>query len=359
MVLTREEKERLVLELLNKRTPIRVISNEAGMSFRDIGAIKKKAEKEKESKVGQAQRALLSSQAYKLFSEGKTPVQVAIELNLREPEVNGLCREYWNLVQLDNLNIIYHEIKHDIWFFVNLYRLAKTWGFRAQAVLKLLRIANNDLPSVEHGYENLKTEVNSLEEQKRNLNRVILDLNNQRTEASNYVEHYKASCRQEYTKREALRHERTKLDAIVSQFKNNDEEYLKIRRIAEEKVNSTLSDSKVLLKYALLSLVESMKKNRDKYSSLIYNEIYPSTPSTTVYVSQYYASFDMNGRHQQYPSSDYYNEDCIDMLVEEADKIYNKFTRECIDESIAECATSLTSSLQSLPPPADETQPQT
>lgn len=49
MVLTREEKERLVLELLDKRTPIRGISNEAGMSFRDIGAIKKKAENEKEA----------------------------------------------------------------------------------------------------------------------------------------------------------------------------------------------------------------------------------------------------------------------------------------------------------------------
>jgi hypothetical protein len=48
-----------------------------------------------------------------------------------------------------------------------------------QHVLKLLRIANNDLPSVEHRYENLKTEVNSLEEQKRELNRIILELNNE------------------------------------------------------------------------------------------------------------------------------------------------------------------------------------
>jgi len=45
MILTREEKERLVLELYNQRTPIRDIAREAGMSFRDIGRIIDKKEK--------------------------------------------------------------------------------------------------------------------------------------------------------------------------------------------------------------------------------------------------------------------------------------------------------------------------
>ena len=86
MISTREEKERLVLDLYNRRTPIRVIAREAGMSFRDIGAIKKKAEEEKEAKQGEARQTMLSTQAYRLFSEGKTPIDVAVILNIREPE---------------------------------------------------------------------------------------------------------------------------------------------------------------------------------------------------------------------------------------------------------------------------------
>ncbi|HEY6164219.1 MAG TPA: hypothetical protein VIW25_04875, partial [Nitrososphaeraceae archaeon] len=78
MVLTRDEKEKLVLDLYNQRTPIRDIAREAGMSFRDIGRIIDKKEKEKEAREGQSRHGLLSTQAYKLFSEGKTPVQVAI-----------------------------------------------------------------------------------------------------------------------------------------------------------------------------------------------------------------------------------------------------------------------------------------
>jgi hypothetical protein len=41
MTLTRKERESLVIDLLNKCTPIREIATQAGLSFRDIGAIKK------------------------------------------------------------------------------------------------------------------------------------------------------------------------------------------------------------------------------------------------------------------------------------------------------------------------------
>jgi hypothetical protein len=60
------------------------------LSFRDIGAIKKKAEEEKEAKQGQARQTMLSTQAYNLFLQGKAPVQVAIALNIREPEGNSI-----------------------------------------------------------------------------------------------------------------------------------------------------------------------------------------------------------------------------------------------------------------------------
>jgi hypothetical protein len=42
-----------------------------------------------------------ATQAYKLFSEGKKPVQVAIELGLREGQVNKFFREFWKLKQVD------------------------------------------------------------------------------------------------------------------------------------------------------------------------------------------------------------------------------------------------------------------
>ena len=61
MTLTRKERESLVIDLLNKCTPIREISSRAGLSFREIGAIKKKEMTEKEAKEKQAQQISAST----------------------------------------------------------------------------------------------------------------------------------------------------------------------------------------------------------------------------------------------------------------------------------------------------------
>lgn len=67
MILTRQERERLVLNLCyNQGKNTREIS-QVGMSFRDIGAILKKAQKEKESEEERTQQKCVYQQAYKLF----------------------------------------------------------------------------------------------------------------------------------------------------------------------------------------------------------------------------------------------------------------------------------------------------
>jgi hypothetical protein len=43
----------------------------------------------------------IATQAYKLFSEGKKPFEVAIELGIREAHVNKFFREFWKLRNLN------------------------------------------------------------------------------------------------------------------------------------------------------------------------------------------------------------------------------------------------------------------
>jgi transposase len=150
-ILTRQERERLVLDLYNQGKTIREIAKEVRMSFRDIGAILNKAVEEKTegSKEEEQQQLSLSAQAYKLISDRKTPLEVAIALNLKESEATKFYKEYWKLKQLHNLNMVYEELKDDIDPFLKLYRLIKAKGMSASHVNNLLEIANNDLPSIE------------------------------------------------------------------------------------------------------------------------------------------------------------------------------------------------------------------
>ena len=84
------------------------------------------------------------------------------------------------------------------------------------------------------------------------------------------------STRLDYEKEmERLRHlqqERVKQEAIVKHFESNNEEYLKIRKTVEEKVISILSNSKMLLKLALLSLTESIRKDPDKFNAFVFDD---------------------------------------------------------------------------------------
>ena len=120
-ILTRQERERLVIDLYyNQGKTYREISKVARISPRDIGVILNKAVEEtegskeeeqdnidSEKNQTQAQQPSVSAQAYKLFSEDKTPLEVAIALNLRESEATKYYKEYWKLKQLHNLNMVY------------------------------------------------------------------------------------------------------------------------------------------------------------------------------------------------------------------------------------------------------------
>jgi hypothetical protein len=70
MVSTRQEKEKLVLDLYNQSKNTREIAEEVRMSFKDIGTILKKAQLETGEQQGQ--KMSQAAQAYKLFSDGES-----------------------------------------------------------------------------------------------------------------------------------------------------------------------------------------------------------------------------------------------------------------------------------------------
>jgi predicted transcriptional regulator len=151
MFTSKQEKERRVIDLYSQSKTYRQIAEEARVSPNDIHAILKKKEEEKNNSSSivtnnqqQPSSSSLPTKAYELFSEGKRPVQVAITLNLREPEATKLYREYWKLKRLHKLNSIYEEIGDDIRYIIVLYRRAKKEGVGIEHIVKLLQLANED-----------------------------------------------------------------------------------------------------------------------------------------------------------------------------------------------------------------------
>jgi len=104
MSTNREEKEKHVLDLYHtKGYTYRQIAKELRMSPNQIRDIIKRHE-EKNNAIAKRRKELsLSSKAYKMFSKGKTIVEVAIKLDLPQNQVTQLRLEYWRLIGQDKL----------------------------------------------------------------------------------------------------------------------------------------------------------------------------------------------------------------------------------------------------------------
>jgi hypothetical protein len=110
---------------------------------------------------------------------------------------------------------------------------------------------------------------------------------------------------------------------------------LKINQTVRENVSSILSNAKSLLRFALDSLIESVRNDPVKYSPLVYycNNNNNMSMSTTTTINSLYM---YGGQYQQHyiPSQDYFMEHYTTMLVEEAEKIYTKLVKDLTNRVI-------------------------
>ena len=136
--------------------------------------------------------------------------------------------------------------------FLRLYKLAKAKGIGVQQVVNILAIANNDLPAIEERFKRLRNDVSMLQSQKHICERNLYQLNNQIASTSKLLNSFRISCERERREIEDLYNEKARLEALVTEFKSNNEEYLKIKQVAEDKVKSVLTNSKILLKFAIV-----------------------------------------------------------------------------------------------------------
>lgn len=315
MVFTNKQREKLVLDLYNQGKTIKEIAKEARMSFRDIGAILHLASKEREVEEEKAQQQSQSSQAYKLFSKGDSPIQVAIALNIREPEISKYYNEYWNLTHIHSLGEIYEQTNGEIVPLIHLYRYMKFYRMDIGQVKKLLEIANNDLPAVDAIYQRCKEQVSLLEIREQTLYTLLASLERQVINLKQNIEYYNSEAHNEMMKRNQMLNEKMNMEAIVRDFENNNEQFKKIIRTTVERcIQGNLSDTKQVLALAVTSVLESIKNNPDKYRSFLYE---------SQQQSQKLDNFDRTGN-------------CKALLVDEVIILYNKLAKECKDKVIAD-----------------------
>jgi hypothetical protein len=180
VVLNRHEKEKLVIKLHHEGKTIREIAAAAHLSFSDIGSIIRKTYgRESQDDIAgtkDIKNKSKDTQALFLFSSGKKPIEVAVELDLTASQVHDIQEEYWALNDLYELTLVYNEVKVFLPSFLQLFRcLKKSKMLSQKQISNILKYIGDDLPRLTDRIHCLHNDIINLEDKKRDaINQLII-----------------------------------------------------------------------------------------------------------------------------------------------------------------------------------------
>ena len=133
------EKETLVIELYKQGKTRREIAKQVHMSFSPISDIIKRFEGVESKENNPPSK---ETKALKLFSEGKNPVSVAIELDMKIDEIKRLYLEYLNMNGLNDLTKFYYEQGDQFLPFVQFFNNLRSKGISTLKVIGLAELVH-------------------------------------------------------------------------------------------------------------------------------------------------------------------------------------------------------------------------
>jgi hypothetical protein len=178
VLLNKKEKEELDVKLYLDGKLIRDIAQQAHLSFGTIGKIIRRINdvENNQIKSSDMNNKSKATQALNLFLQDKRPVQIAIKLDLTASEVEEMQQEFWVLNQLEELALVYMEIKNHLDLFLNLFHVMKTNKMINEKDIKTVLKYASDLPILENKFRSLANTVLDLEIKKKELNCQLMDL---------------------------------------------------------------------------------------------------------------------------------------------------------------------------------------
>ena len=144
LLLTRKQKEKLVIKLAKEGKTTREIAKELHISPKDIGKICRKVTGDEdpqiESEKLERHRNLSDcAKAFRMFMEHKNLPEVIVSLNIDVQTGEAYQYDYLRLMNMNKLVDIYNEIGPDFPIFLQLYNQIKEKGLDKQEIARLIQ----------------------------------------------------------------------------------------------------------------------------------------------------------------------------------------------------------------------------
>src|SRR5215204_7694110 len=246
MPVNEEEKRRIIDLHFDQGKTIREVSKIMGKSSHDITPVTK------EHRIQLAQnyvtdnreqnddahsvhdRVIPNVKAYKLFDEGKSPLEVAAELNLPGPQVQQYYVEYLNLRKMHKVVTIYQENKNSIGYFLELFRLGKKKGVTPEQIMKLIQMADS-IHKLQEKLQQLQSEISDISKSKTVAKDQLKGLHDEIEAAQEKLNLVNKTFEVKYEELKEACSQSQKLQNYVEQFKDS-QDYQELESIVKGEV---------------------------------------------------------------------------------------------------------------------------
>jgi DNA-binding CsgD family transcriptional regulator len=238
LFISKEEKERRIIDLYyNQGKTYHEIVEELKVSPNYVSAVLKKHEEEENAaaitKIKHKQQEDKTSKevaSFKLFSEGKNTIEVAIELKLSEEEVTQFYKGFLKLKGLDKFGIIYEKYIHHNPRLLKLWIEAEKESVDIEQLVKLAKLADennplglsqleklrqwhlNELRGMETERSQIEAELHGMKVEKEKYENVLFVLKIEISTLKDQREDYHKSCECERLELEKLKKEKERIE---------------------------------------------------------------------------------------------------------------------------------------------------
>jgi hypothetical protein len=159
--------------------------------------------------------------------------------------------------------MIYQEVKNNLGYFLKLFRLGRKEGFTPEKIINLLNMADN----IQDLNEQFQFHLSNVKEMDLRMNRCkeqLEDLENRTMSTQEQLSDTERACKQKFDELSVICSQVQMLEYKIEQFKNG-QSYQAIEQITRDRVNELLADNKKLLEYALVSIIDALRNDPDRY----------------------------------------------------------------------------------------------
>jgi uncharacterized protein YerC len=255
---TPAEKEECVLDMIERGYGYPQILKECHVSPNTISSIKKKYGGTTDNVDLQSGKTSKESQAFRLFQQGKSLVDVKTEVDIDSADVVEYYRRFQELSGVDMYNQGYDKVKGNITPYLQMFDLMNALGLTPEQVQEQVRYGYH-LPNLQSIHTKMNSQIQDMAAKHCYLDSQLESTEQQVQQCKNSLRFYDNECAQKINEIKSLCATIDRKKRLIRRL-DNSKGYDRIKEAAKKETKRLLQDNRALLALTLSTVLEAVRK---------------------------------------------------------------------------------------------------